>query len=124
MSPNRTKHLGVAERQVAIKMNEKHRVLAAAVVDELRKNKQLNDELVSFLQAMYPTASRDVVRTQKTKRMMNDPGLRTASERQKKVNISKNAYDAEEGGSLSGARLENITLSGKEEHSPQAEAVR
>lgn len=96
-------------------MNEGHRMLAAAVVDELRQNNKLNDELVHFLKEMYPKIERCSVKSQKTKRMMNDAGLRTSSERQKKQQIMVNAYEADAHGSSSGARLENITLSGKGE---------
>lgn len=71
---------------MAKEIDPKHRRMAAALVRELHMNGKIDQEVFDVLRSKYEGGEHDMVKvSQKVKKMMNDPELRTKEEfRQRK----------------------------------------
>lgn len=71
---------------MAKEIDPKHRRMAAALVRELHMNGKIDQEVFDVLRNKYEGGEHDMVKvSQKVKKMMNDPELRTKEEfRQRK----------------------------------------
>lgn len=71
---------------MAKEIDPKHRRMAAALVRELHMNGKMNQEVFEVLEDKYKGGEHDLMKvSQKIRKMMNDPELRTKEEfRQRK----------------------------------------
>lgn len=70
-------------------IDPKHRRMAAALVRELRMNGKIDQEVFTVLENKYKDGEHDLIRvSQKVRKMMDDPELRTKEEfkQRKKTN--------------------------------------